>query len=329
LTVSPQALTFNYTTGSASPAAQAISITNTGGGTGSWTAAASDAWVVLSPASGIAPGTLNVSVNPANLAVGPYSANLLISPTGAVGIPITVLVTLQVQAPTLQVSITAVSNAASFQPGFASATWVSIFGTNLGPVTRTWQDSDFQNGLLPTFLSGVSVTINGQAAYVEYISSTQINVLAPDDTASGPVQVQVTAPLGKSNSFTAQRQPFAPALFTADGSHAAALHADYTPVSKAAPARPGETILIYGTGFGPTNPPIPAAQLVTAPAMLANPVQINIGGQAATVVYAGLTGAGLDQFNVIVPNIPDGDATVQAQIGGVQTQSGVLIAVQQ
>ena len=244
---------------------------------------------------------------------------------------------LVVQAPQPTVNITAVANGASFQAGFASATWVSIFGTNLSQTTRTWQDSDFVNGLLPTSLSGVSVTINGLPAYVEYISPTQVNVLAPDDAAVGAVQVQVTTAQGKSNSFTAQKQQFAPGFFTIGGNYVAAQHADYSYVGKPGllagattqPAKPGETILIYGTGFGPTNPPLPSAQLVTTPAVLANSVQFTIGGVAAPVDYAGLVGAGLYQFNVTVPNVPGGDAAVVAKIGGVQTQTGVLITVQQ
>jgi uncharacterized protein (TIGR03437 family) len=234
-------------------------------------------------------------------------------------------------------SITAVSNSASFQGGFASATWVSIFGTDLSQTTRAWQSSDFVNGLLPTYLDGVSVTINGLAAYVEYISPGQINVLAPDDAASGAVQVQVTTAQGKSNSFTAQKAPFAPAFFTMGGSYVAALHADYTLVGKpglvagltSTPAKPGETIQIYGTGFGPTNPPTPSAQPVATPAVLANSVQVAIGGQVASVTYAGLVGAGLYQINVTVPNVPDGDSAVLAKIGGAQTQTGVLTTIQQ
>jgi uncharacterized protein (TIGR03437 family) len=117
----------------------------------------------------------------------------------------------------------------------------------------------------------------------------------------------------------------------------AALHADYTYVGKpgliagvtSTPAKPGETILIYGTGFGPTNPPLPCAQLVTTPAVLTNSVQVTIGGVAAPVAYAGLVGAVLYQFNVTVLNVPDGDAAVVGQIGGVQTQTGVSITIQQ
>src|ERR1019366_5792267 len=108
---------------------------------------------------------------------------------------------------------------------------------------------------------------------------------------------------------------------------------DYTYVAKpgllagmtAQPVKPGETILIYGTGFGPTNPPLPSAQLVTTPAALANSVQVTIGGVAAPVAYAGLVEAGLYQLNVTVPSVPSGDAAVVAQIGGVHTQTGVSI----
>jgi uncharacterized protein (TIGR03437 family) len=95
------------------------------------------------------------------------------------------------------------------------------------------------------------------------------------------------------------------------------------------PAKPGEVILLYGTGFGPTNPLLPSAQLVATPAALANSVQVTIGGVAAPVAYAGLVEAGLYQFQVTVPNLPGGDAAVVAQIGEVHTQTGVLITIQQ
>ncbi len=281
---------------------------------------------------------MSVSVNPATLAAGSYSAAVLITAAGATGSPASVPVTLVVQAPQPTVDITAVSNGASFQGGFASATWVSILGTNLSQITRTWQNSDFVNGLLPTSLSGVSVTINGLAAYVSYISPTQINAMAPDHATVDAVQVQVTTAQVKSNNFTAQKQQLAPAFFTMAGSYVAALHAaDYGYVGKlgliagvtTTPAKPGETILIYGTGLGPTSPPLPCAQLGTTPADLANSVQITIGGVAAPVSYSGLVGPGLYQFNVTVPNVPNGDAAVVAQIAGAQTQAGALITIQQ
>lgn len=337
LAVSPQALTFNYAAGSSIPDPQTISITNAGSGALSWTASTTDYWVAAAPASGTAPSTLSISVNPANLAAGTYTSNVQITAAGAAGSPASIAVTLVVTGTQAAGSITSVSNAGSFQPGFASGTWLSIFGTNLSTVTYTWQASDFVNGMLPTSLEGVSVTINGKPAYVEYISPTQINVLAPDDVTTGPVAVQVTAAQQASNSVTVQKSQFSPAFFTiANGAYVAALHADYTLVARtnlisgvtSRPAQPGETILIYGTGFGPTNPPSPTAQLVSAAAPLANPVQFTIGGVTATTVFAGLTSSGLYQFNVTVPNLPAGDAAVSAVIGGASTQTGVSVTIQ-
>jgi uncharacterized protein (TIGR03437 family) len=343
LAVTPQTLTFNYAPGGTTPAAQTISIANTGSGTLSWIASSSVSWATLSAASGTATASatakLSVSVNPASLAVGSYNGNVQIAAAGASGSPVSVSLTLVVGVAQPAGVITGVVNGASFGAGFASATWVSIFGTNLSASTQIWGASDFVNGALPASLDQVSVSIDGKPAYVEYISATQINVLAPDDATTGNVQIQVTAAGQTSNSFTAQKQPYAPAFFTFDnGKYVAAEHSDYTLLGATGliagvtttPAQPGEVVLLYGTGFGPTSPATPTDQLVTAEASLpANSVQISIGGVAAAVQFAGLTGSGLYQFNVTVPSsLPSGDAPVLATIGGVSTQSAVSITIQ-
>jgi uncharacterized protein (TIGR03437 family) len=286
-------------------------------------------------------------VNPANLAAGTYTGSVQISSPGATGSPASVAVTLVVEGTQLAGTITGITNAASYQPGFAPATWVAIFGTNLSQTTYSWQAGDFVNGQLPTSLQGVSVTIDGIPAYIQYIGPTQINVLAPDDAALGPgsaqvplhVSVQVTTAGQASNTITGQEQQFAPAFLTIDnGKYVAAEHATYALIGPAGlipgvatqPAQPGETVMLYGTGFGPTNPVSPTGQLVTTPAMLANSVGITIGGVNAIVSYAGLVEAGVYQFNVTVPaGLTNGDAAVVATIGGVQTQTGVSITIQQ
>ena len=86
---------------------------------------------------------------------------------------------------------------------------------------------------------------------------------------------------------------------------------------------------IYFAAFGRAGEALPTAQLVATPAVLANSVQVTIGGVAATVVYAGLVESGLYQLNVTVPALPNGDAPVLAAIGGVSSQTGVSVTVQQ
>jgi uncharacterized protein (TIGR03437 family) len=317
--------------GGAVPDAQNISIANAGAGSIAWTTSTSDFWLSAANASGTAPAQLAVSVNPANLAAGTYTGSVTISAPGAAGSPASVAVTLVVSGSQAPGVIAGVTNAASFTTGSASATWIAIFGTNLSQSTYTWRPADIVNGQLPKALHGVSVTINGFPAYVQYISPTQINVLAPDDATVGSVPVVVTTAGQPSNSFSAQKQNFAPAFFVSGSTaYAAAQHADYSAVDASHPAQPGETILIYGTGFGPTNPPVATDQLVTTSEQLANSVQISIGGVTANSSFAGLVEAGLYQFNVAVPTgLPNGDAGLTAVINGVQTQTGVSIPVQQ
>ena len=233
-----------------------------------------------------------------------------------------------------------VVNGASFRPGIASGSWVSIFGTNLAPSTRIWRADEIVGGKLPTELDGVRVTINNKPAAVYYISPTQLNVQAPTDESLGSVAVQVVTAQGASNIATAAMQAFAPALFTFDPEnrrYAASQHADFSLVAKPGlfagvttrGARPGEVILLYGTGFGATRPPVPAGQVVSAPAPLANPVSVRMGGVEAELSFAGLTGAGLYQFNVKVPEVlPEGDAAVVLEIGGVRSPEGVFVTVQ-
>ncbi len=334
LMVSPASLTFQYTVGGAIPGAQNVAIANAGGGSISWTASAADFWLGVGSSSGsssgTAPATLAISVNPANLAAGTYTGNVQISAPGATGSPAVVAVTLVVQGTQAAGAVTGLTNAASFAPAFASATWVAIFGTNLSETTYAWQPGDIVDAQLPQSLQGVSVTIDGVPAYVQYISPTQINVLAPDDATLGAVSVVVTTAGQASNSITAQKQAFSPAFFTfGNGAYAAAEHADYSLIDSSQPAQPGETILIYGTGFGPTNPAVPTGQLVATAEPLANQVQMSIGDVSASVIFAGLVEAGVYQFNVTVPpDLTSGNAAVVATVGGVQTQSGVSIPVQ-
>jgi hypothetical protein len=100
--VSPASLTFSGTTGGANPASQSLSISNSGGGTLSWTASDNQTWLTVSPTSGTAPSTATVSVNLTGLAAGTYNGTITISATGATNTPLTVPVTLTVTAPTTE-----------------------------------------------------------------------------------------------------------------------------------------------------------------------------------------------------------------------------------
>ena len=232
-------------------------------------------------------------------------------------------------APTAPV-ITSVLNGASFQPAIAAGSWVAIMGANLADTTRTWQASDFTGNDLPTSLSGVSVTIDGEPAFVEYISPTQINVQAPSDSATGTVNVVVNNNGMVSAPAQAQLQAFAPALFLSGTNAVASLLPSYFPVSATSPALPGDLVVLWGTGFGPTTPPAAAGVEVSgAPAMSTFPT-VTAGGMSVPVVSSVLTtgGAGLYQITIQLPaNAPTGAVAIQASIGGAQTQAGATIFI--
>lgn len=242
-------------------------------------------------------------------------------------------VTLSVAAPQKPVikNNGVVSAASAVAAPVTPNSWVTIYGSNLSSSTRTWGAADIINGALPTTLDGVKVSINGKPAYVEYISPTQINVLTPDDTATGPVQVLVSSPGGQADPTNITLQAAAPAFFTFDGKYLAATHVNGSLIgapgffpsapNATTPAKSGETIVLYGTGFGPTTPPASAGQVVSQLSPLAaKDLAITVGGVSATASFAGLipNAAGLYQFNVQLPaGIPDGDQTVIASVGGV------------
>jgi uncharacterized protein (TIGR03437 family) len=230
-----------------------------------------------------------------------------------------------------------VVNAASLTAGIAPGGFATIFGTGLAATTRTWGTVDFVNGKLPIQLDGVSVTIDGKPAYVYYVSPTQIDVIAAADSTSGSVPVVVTNNTVASASATTPLAPTAPAFF-AVGKYAIATHANGSLVGPAnflagaTPATPGEVIAIYGTGFGETTP---AVDGLVAPAnanLSVTPV-ITIGGASATVNFAGLNSAGLDQINVTVPAVPAGstgavDLPILATAGAASTAAGLFVNVQ-
>lgn len=220
--------------------------------------------------------------------------------------------------------ISSVVNAANFQSSISRTTWVAITGTNLSTTTRTWTSTDIVSGKLPTSLDGVSVTINGKSCAVYYVSPTQINVLSPADDSTGTVPVVLTNSSGTASS-TATLKTTAPALFTSSKggkNYDAAETTSYTTISRSNPVAPGDTVILYGTGFGKTTPAVDPLSDYSGAAVLTDlsNLTVTIGGKSAVVLWAGLVGNGLYQINATVPSgVSDGDAAVSASITGTST----------
>jgi uncharacterized protein (TIGR03437 family) len=228
-----------------------------------------------------------------------------------------------------------VVNAANSLGEVAPNTVISVIGGSLAPTTRSWTSADFKGNQLPTSLDGVSVTINGTAAYPFFVSPRQINVLTPTTMPVGsPVQVVVNDNGMTSTSILVPTSPFGPAFFMQAGNkYAVAQHGDGTLVGPKAgtvtPAAAGETIALYATGLGATNPSTPNGQTLSAPAPLATLPNVLIDGAPASVAYSGLIAPGLYQLNVVVPaGLSSGDHIINVVAGGYPSPGGVFIAVQ-
>lgn len=229
--------------------------------------------------------------------------------------------------------------------GFGSNMYVEIYGTNLAATTRSWRGSDFSGSRAPTSLDGVSVSVNGKPAYVYYVSPTQININTPEDTATGAVNIQVTNSLGVSNLGSAMRTRVSPALqsvpsFTSQGrSHVVAQTPDFRSFIgrpgmvqgvNFTLAKPGDSIILYALGCGPTNPATEAGVAAGANARLSLPFELKIGGVPAPVAFAGIVAGsiGLYQINATIPSVNGGDQPIELVVDGVSNNQNLYLAIE-
>ena len=229
------------------------------------------------------------------------------------------------------------------QPG----SWISIYGKNLASGTTIW---DGLSSDIPTTLGGLTATINGKPAFFWFTSPGQVNLQAPDDSLRGCTTVTLTTPNGPV-SAQVQINQAAPSLSLLDAKYPAAVI--LTPNGGGAygggtydlagptnrftystrPVKKGENLVLYGVGFGPTNPAVPAGKVFSGSARVQQgfPVQVLINNNVVNAAYVGLIGAGLYQINITVPaNLPVGDNALQVITPGAggQTQDNIFLSVQ-
>jgi uncharacterized protein (TIGR03437 family) len=241
----------------------------------------------------------------------------------------------QVQAiPTIATNgVVTASAFGSYAGAAAPGSYVEIYGKYLAGTTRGWAAADFTGIKAPTSLDGVTVTLNGIPAFVNYVSPTQINIQIPDNIPTGTVSLVVTfeGVVGSAGSLLINSQQpglLAPASFkVGTRQYVAAFHSvtnafvnsGSIPGIAIAPAVPGETLIFYGTGFGPISNGSVAGLIASGQSTLANPFTMTIGGAPAKVNYDGLAPGlvGVYQFNAVVPSgISSGDVQLSTTLNG-------------
>jgi uncharacterized protein (TIGR03437 family) len=245
--------------------------------------------------------------------------------------------TAQAQSPVITPG--GIVNAASSQPLTTQGALISIFGTNLSPVTDQATSIPW-----PAQLDGVRVTVNGAPCPLYVVSSGQINAQIPWEAVAAAPPTSNTVVVSTQLGGASAAVPFtlgtvAPAVFTfgyGPGQAIAYNYSDGTFASTGAianfptlPFRPVKIndqtspLIIYATGLGQTNPPAVTGASPTALSSTVATPTVTVGGVAAQVLFSGLSPyPGVYQLNVIVsPGTPIGTQPLVISLGGVSSRS--------
>ena len=207
-----------------------------------------------------------------------------------------------------------------FPLAIAPGQFVAIYGDALAAQTAQAAAPPY-----PAQLSDAQVLVNGVAVPVQFVSSSQINIVAPD-VAPGLVKLTVQNGSG-SHTVNVLVEPAVPAIFTQNGSGsgpAAALRAaDASLVTAANPLHGGEYVELFLTGLGATTNRGGLDYANQQPA-------VTIGGQACALAYAGRAPGfpGLDQINCLVPSGISNTAAPVMVTSGARMSNTATLAVQ-
>jgi uncharacterized protein (TIGR03437 family) len=322
-----------FTQVTASDNTTAISFTVAASSTGGWLQAASD--------HAMTPAVLTLSMS----FVPPLGASGTVTLTPASGPPTAIAVTYTPPVPGIP-AVTQVINAGAvevanepLQPGIGHQAYITIVGSDLtNGAAGYWT---VPGNDVPTVTLGSSINIGGKPAYPYYVSPTQINAIAPG-ASDGAVQVVVSTASGSSNPFSVINSEYSPAFFVWPNNQVVATRQDYSLAVKdgsftgltTIAAKPGDILILWGTGFGPTIPPVADGILVPLnnTTYLAPPgaVTVLLNNKPCTVFGAALAAqfVGLYQVAIQVPlDTPNGDWPLTASVGGANTPIGLVLSV--
>jgi large repetitive protein len=340
LSSSPPFLQFSYLQGGDLPSPVNLWVGRFGADV-SVTATPSEPWISVDPSTPSTSGPIKVTVSPAGLSSGIHQAFILLTATTGAGVPVVpvkrVPLTLYVNQPA-NPKIAAVLNGMSFLdtplvPGLI----FSIFGTGLGPSSPSGPAFQ-QDGTLSQSVAGVEVLINGIPCPLLYVSSTQINAIAPYalfNRTSAQVAVRFLGIL--SGEVPVNVSPSLPGVFSIPQNGAGAgviLNQDLSVNTAANPAARQTTIAIFAGGGGQSGPQGLDGSINGTPPLpnLLLPVSVFIGGiPAPDISYAGAAPGFPDgslQINVKIPDsVPSGNVPVIIRIGNATSQGGLTVSV--
>jgi uncharacterized protein (TIGR03437 family) len=273
-------------------------------------------WLVVYPQSGTGAAKVNLVASAAGVAAGVYKATLVFQSVNTIPQFVNVPVTFAVGASS-SVSITGITNGASFQQAYAPGMIMSVFGSGLANSTKVASAVP-----LPVSIDGVSATVNGVPAALYFISPGQLNIQVPYETAVGSALLGINNN-GRVASASFNVKATAPGIFTA-------ANGSVVPISS---ARPGDPVFLYITGDGDTTPhlatgasPAYGTPYNQLPAPLGG-ISMSVANIPVTPFFVGIPSGlvGATQINFNVPsNAPLGLQSVIVTVGGVASKAAAL-----
>jgi uncharacterized protein (TIGR03437 family) len=335
---SSSSLSFNIAQG-AQPQIMNVAVTNPGQGTltvsgVTATAASSGTWLTAATVS----GGVTVTANPSGLSPDTYTGTVTVASNGVNGnIVIPVQLVVAAQGPPIASAGGAVNNG-SFASGepLAQGDIVAVFGSQF--------DFDAPQGaiILPlvTTMDGIQVLVNGKAAPVYYVSSSQINFEIPIDAATGDGTIQVVRNGTAGNLIYVDINAQVPRFILYGNYGIMTTPAGALTGIPSSPVKVGDTVVIYALGLGPTSPAVPSgtASPVSPLAYVLGTTQVCFGVETpfyqapcATPAFTGLTPnyVGLYQIDVTIPaGIQSGNNTMTLLLVDNVESTPVQLAVQ-
>ena len=189
LSLNPTNLSFNATAGGANPASQTITVSNTGGGTLSWTVSDNRSWLSVSPSG----STMTATVNISGLSAGSHSGTITVTDAAASNSPQTVPVTLTLgAAPAIGLSSTSLSFTATASSTNPAAQTITV--SNTGGGTLSWSASD-NKAWLTVSQSGSTITASVNVAGLTAGSHSGTITVSDSGASNSPQTVSVTLTL--------------------------------------------------------------------------------------------------------------------------------------
>ena len=236
--------------------------------------------------------------------------------------------------------VTNSASSAPFTAQYSPGEVITLYGTGMASADASLTGLPF-----PTTMGNVQIKV-GDGSTSNFLNAPIYNVCASCNpqqiaavipynvsTSTGYITFQVVNNGNASNTVFGYLGGTSPGVFTVPpgGPFTGAIQhaADFSLVTTSSPAKAGETVVVYLSGLGAINPAVTAGAAPTATTQVVAPVEVYIGGQQATVSFAGISGvAGLYQLNVVVPSgVTSGTQSIEILTGAVDSSGNTYLDV--